>query len=119
MLHTPALPPQPATPVYSVQSNDELYGVAPGKIVGATGANGADVTAELADGVERLLMPNTGELTIDDIRRTVDTAIEVSRVAFVFILVLQETNIIYLTVATICQSYARSVKSELCCYEEK
>jgi len=95
--------------VYSVQSSDELYGVAPGKIVGATGANGADEIGELVDGFEELLMPNTGEFTIEDISRTVDIAIEVSRVAFVFILVLQETNIIYLTVATIHQSYARSV----------
>jgi hypothetical protein len=33
-------------------------------------------------------LPKTGAFTIEDIRRTVDIAIEVSRLALVFILVL-------------------------------
>jgi len=101
--------------VYSVQSNDELYGVAPGRIVGATGANGAVVrTDELVEAAaELLLMPNTGEFTIDDIRRTVDIAIEVSRVAFVFILILQLANIVYITVATILGIYGQIISQAI------
>ena len=74
-----------AGPVYSVQSKDELYAVAPGKIVGATGANGALVRDELAAaGALLLSIPNTGEFTMLDINRTVEIAIDESRVAFVF-----------------------------------
>ena len=53
-------------------------------------------------------MPNTGEFTIDDISRTVEIAIEDSRVAFVFILILQETNIVYLTLAKFSRTYGQS-----------
>jgi hypothetical protein len=80
----------PPVPVYSTQFNDGSKGVAPATAVGLTGASGAVVVEpELASAAGGL--PKTGAFTIEDIRRTVDIAIEVSRVTFVFILVLHST----------------------------
>jgi hypothetical protein len=79
----------PPVPVYSSQFNEASKGVAPGTAVELTGARGAVGTGlESAAVAEPFWMPKTGAFTIEDIRRTVDIAIEVSRVAFVFILTL-------------------------------
>jgi hypothetical protein len=80
----------PPVPVYSSQFNDGSKGVAPATTVGVTGARGAvGIELEPAAAAELFLVPKTGALSIEDIRRTVDIAIEVRRVAFVFILILQ------------------------------
>src|SRR5713226_7917701 len=80
----------PPVPVYSSQFNDASKGAAPGTAVELTGARGAvGIGLESAAAAAELFwMPKTGAFTIEDIRRTVDIAIEVSRLAFVFILVL-------------------------------
>jgi hypothetical protein len=82
----------PPVPVYSTQFNDGSKGVAPATAVGLTGARGAvGIPLEAADAAELFWMPKTGAFTNEDTRRTVDIAIEVSRVTFVFILVLHST----------------------------
>ena len=88
--------PGPPIPVYSSQSNDELYAAAPATAEGATGARGAvGIDVELGEAAELPEIPKIGELTIEDIRRTVDIAIEVSRVVFVFILVPVSENCLF------------------------
>src|SRR5438105_15888929 len=87
----------PPVPVCSTQFNDGSKGVAPATVAGLTGARGAvGIGLEAADAAELFWMPKTGALTREDIRRTVDIAIEVSRVTFVFILVPhQNGNYLY------------------------
>jgi len=83
-------PAGPPVPVYSSQFNDGSKGVAPATTDGLTGARGAvGIELESATGAELFLVPKTGTFSMEDIRRTVDIAIEVSRVAFVFILILR------------------------------